>query len=61
MPGGWGPKKLLTPRGLWEALCSMVKSRTADESLVDNAGHNNVTCADYGCYAQWSATTVAFL
>jgi len=25
------------------------------------AGHNNVTCADYGCYAQWSATKVAFL
>ena len=25
------------------------------------AGHNNVTCKDYGCYAQWSATKVAFL
>ena len=25
------------------------------------AWHNNVTCANYGCYAQWSATQVAIL
>jgi hypothetical protein len=29
--------------------------------LCVETGHNNVTCADYGCYAQWSATKVAIL
>jgi hypothetical protein len=33
----------------------------SDILVCQNAGHNNVTCKDYGCYAQWSATTVAFL
>ena len=33
----------------------------SDISVCQNAGHNNVTCKDYGCYAQWSATKVAFL
>ena len=28
---------------------------------AEKAWHNNVTCADYGCYAQWSATKVAIL
>jgi len=36
-----------------------------DKKFIKKTGnwawHNNVTCADYGCYAQWSATTVAFL
>ena len=41
------------PRSGWLRLMT-------DECCVV-AGHNNVTCADYGCYAQWSATKVAFL
>ena len=34
---------------------------SADVGAVCRTGHSNVTCADYGCYAQWSATKVAIL
>eukprot|EP00285_Hemiselmis_virescens_P015242 CAMPEP_0173385400 /NCGR_PEP_ID=MMETSP1356-20130122/8005_1 /TAXON_ID=77927 ORGANISM="Hemiselmis virescens, Strain PCC157" /NCGR_SAMPLE_ID=MMETSP1356 /ASSEMBLY_ACC=CAM_ASM_000847 /LENGTH=71 /DNA_ID=CAMNT_0014341179 /DNA_START=46 /DNA_END=261 /DNA_ORIENTATION=+ len=40
------------------------QSLAGDKSLIDKEGkwayQNNITCANYGCYAQWKAP-VAFL
>jgi hypothetical protein len=39
----------------------VVFARQALTFCVARAGHNNVTCADYGCYAQWKDSTAEFL
>ncbi|EKX42306.1 hypothetical protein GUITHDRAFT_153580 [Guillardia theta CCMP2712] len=43
---------------------SKSQALAGDKNLIKKEGnwawHNNVTCADYGCYAQWKGP-VAFL